>query len=542
MLYSSKYDLVLTGTDFGELKNYPKATYLDGYFFSDLFGDTNITYANTITGNIFLSAATDSYISSLPGLLVWLDTSDRSKILTGTMTGVSGITALMDKSPSQRLFKANTVIELTNWPLSGGYYNTNYAAHLRSTNYFYNSTFCLTLTSPFTLIFVWKDVSEVPGDTYPLCLLTEYSNLTSEIVLINNYESSRSLWGFRESTYGIIMTGIPFKDNKEHYFTWTHVGGEPLALSSQNLEIFNSPFSAVDFYYISGGQPLEAKATTIGSLCGLDVNSFIFAEMLLFNRVVSGGELIDIKNAISEKWNFYSKYIENVSFSTTITGGVLSSTSYEDFSLLTSRVTIPMQSCVTLLSINLSAFDITVSDISKVLCEFNDEVKEISSSLEIVDTDIQPVLIDNKIEIVLYPDKVNHVGTYNVMLSVYRFDSTVNKFILSGNILKCNVLDYLSNNKLVDTQIMSNPKDVLVLNENYDKKLLFLNKLIVDSPSQLLTGGDIQDLINTDVISPEDEVILLSDLLNDGVQVEQELRVPIIPPLPRPRINPILPS
>lgn len=539
MLYSSNYNLILTGTDFGELINYPKANYLDGYFFSDLFGNTNITYSNTICGNVFLSSIDPSNIGSLPGLIAWVDTSDISKVLTGTsMTGVTGITAIIDKSPYSRTFKANTFIELTDWPIPSE--NQKPAARLRSTNYFYNSTICLSLTSPFTLIYVWKDINEIPGDNYPLCLQTEFEQITGEIVLINNYITNTSKWGYRESTYGILITGTPFKEIGENYFTWTHTGGTPLSTNTQYLEVLNLPITATDSYYISGGPPLAAKATTIGSLCGEWVNDFIFGEMLLFNRVVSGNELIDVKNAINKKWNF-SSYMENLNYYYTVTGGILSSTSYEDFSALTSIITIPIQSCVTLLTLNLSAFDITVSEVSKVQVEYNDIYKEITSNLEVVGNDIKPILKNNKIDLVLMPDKNNYVSTYTISLSVYRFDSTVNKFILSGNLLKCNVLDYFKNSNLIDAQILDNINDILLVNEDPDKKIIFLNRLNVEAPVQILTGGDVEVLQNIDVISPEDDVILLSDLLDDESE-EQPLKVPIIPPLPRPRINPIQPS
>lgn len=545
MLYANNYELILTGTNFGVLSAYPKANYIDGYFYSDLFGNVDINYTNTISGNIFLSAATDAYISSLPGLLVWLDTSDKTKVLTGKQTGFTGITGLIDKSPNNRLFRANTPIEIVHWPLSGGYLNTLSAANLRSTNYFINSSFVLSLSSPFTLIFVYKETSSILGDTYPLTILSEYNGVTGDIVLINNFtettSASNGYWGFRESAYGIKLTGIPFKEFGVNYFVWTHKGGEPLTLSSQSLDIFNTPFSATDFYFVSGKGPSLIRGTTIGSLCGEDINDFIFGEMLLFNRVISGSDLLDIKNAINEKWNL--NYLEeNVLFYDTLTGGPLANTSYEDFSLLTSDIVVPMQSCVTLLTINLSTFDISESNISKVVYQHNNEIKEITSSLLLVDTDVRPVLTNNKIDIVLYPDTKKYVGTYNIRLSVYRFDATVNKFSLSGNILRCNILDYLGNSKFIDSQIINKTNDVIVVTENTEKNITFLNKLNIELPVQALTGGDVKALLNEEMETSEDDIILLSDLLADEEVVKETFKVPIIPPLPRPRINPILPN
>lgn len=539
MLYSNTYELNLTGTNFGLLSTYPKTEYFDGYFFNDLFGSANINYSNTVSGNVFLSAATTAFISAMPGLLVWLDTSDTSKILTG----IGGLTGLRDKSPFNRLFIANTPIPIVNWPLSGGYNNTLSAIHIQSTQFLYNSTFCLSLTSPFTLFFVWKELNYyTANDNYPLCLLTEYQQTTGEIVLINNYESKKAIWGYRDSTYSVVITGIPFKDLGENYFVWTHVGQQPINLSSTKLEVFNESYSATDFFYISAGPALNVRATTIGSLCGEDINSFIFGEMLLFNRVISGVELVDIKNAINKKWNFYEYYKENVSFNETVTGGPLSSTSYEDYSLLTSKITLPIQDCVTLLSINLSGFDITMSNISKIVYDYKGELKEISSNLVFKDNDIVPVLSGNKINLVLFPSKDEFVSTYNIRLSVYRFDSTVNKLHLSGNILKCNVLDYFEKSNLLDSQVINNSREVLIVTENQDKNLLFLNKLDVTLPPQALSGGEVRDLINDDISTDDDVVVLLSELLDETSATREVFKVPIIPPLPRPRINPILPN
>jgi hypothetical protein len=562
MLYANTYNFNLTGTNFGKLSNYPKTEYVNSYLFSDLFGNPNINYTANLSGNIFLSAATTREISAMPGLEVWLDVSDSSKVLMST----TGITGLLDKSPNNRRFFTNQPIERIVWSRKTGWVNnkntesgfyslSNFAARVFRTNFFYNSTFSISLSSPFTLIFVWRenvvlDILDeqnifdeyIPtGDVYPLCIRSDYDQVTGEIVLINNYETNRSFWGFRDSTYGILLTGTPFYSLSENYFVWTHRGDEPLSLSTQKLEVFNTQLTASDFYYISGGPATKTPATTIGSLCGSDYNDFIFGEMLLFSRVVSGDELIRIKNSINNKWNFDYKE-ENVIFGEILSGGPLRNISYDDYSLLTSNVEIPIQSCVTLLSINLSSFDTSVSKISKIVYEFKDKTYEVSSGIVLSGNIATPFLNNYNLDIELFPDKSNFVSTYNIKLSVFRFDATVNRFVLSGSILKCNILDYFSKSKLLDSQILDNSKEVLIMTENYDKNILFVNKLNVFLPPQALSGGDVESLVNNDVISPDDDVILLSDLLEDQETSKEVFKVPIIPPLPRPRINPILPS
>lgn len=535
MYHSNTYELILTGTNFGLLSNYPRAVYLDGYFFNDLFGNTNINYTYTISGNIFLSGASAQSISALPGLVTWLDASDSNK----TLTSVYGVTGLIDKSPQQRLYLANEPIQSCIWPISGGYNNNLSAVNIIGTNYFYNSSFCISLSSPFTLLVVWLEKNSVLGENYPFSFLTEYNNVTGDLVFINNYDNNTATWGYRESTYGILLTGIPFRDLKENYFIWTHYGNGPLAVSSQKLDIFNTTFSgATDFYYISGDP--AAPATTIGSYSGINTNNFIFGEMMLFNRVVSGIELIDIKNFINKKWNF-NLYEENVFFNAELSGGPFSNITYEDFSLLTSEITIPIQSCVTLLTINLSSFDQSVSKISKVLCNYNNTITELSPSIDITSGQITSILKDNIINILLNPAKDKFLSTYSIKLSVLRFDSTVNKLHLSGNILKCGIKDYFSNSKLIDSQVVDDSNNVLILTEDTEKKLMFINKINVNIPTQTLTGGDVEPLVNTELVSPESDIVLLADLL-EGETVKETYKIPIIPPLPRPRINPILPT
>lgn len=551
MIYTQEYNLNLTGTNFGLLSAFPRSEYIDGYFFNDLFLSSNITYSNELSTNSFLDFLTNSEVANLSGLILWLDVQDSSTLSTSG----KAITAIRDKSTNNYLFSclggsnfiSNSALSafwpIYSLPLSSTYLTPKRCVRITKNSAFFNDKFAFSANSPFSIYYIWKDLNST-NYSIPFAIKTIYDSVTGELVAINQYTPNilipeQITWGLRETSFGIRVSSVSGKFFEENIFNFTYDSTSFLDISSKSLSINNIPLVITDNIILTGSATLSG--TSIGYLSGNN-NDFLFGEILVFNRLLSKEEDINLNNYLFNKWNMFNYFTSNVSITAELSGGQLSNNSYEDYSVLTSNIQIPIQSCVTRLTVNLESFDQSASKINKVVYEYNRELTEVTSTYTDNVTSLDITLETPTTDFILMPDNDRQISTYFIYLSVYRYDSTINKLILSGNIAKCSLLDFNSNTKLLDSQIVDNPKEVLLVLEDKNQFATFTNILNVSLPIQALSGGDVEPLVNKEVVDVEERVILIDDLLEDEAPRETRFRTPGIPPTPSPRINPIRPS
>ena len=221
--------------------------------------------------------------------------------------------------------------------------------------------------------------------------------------------------------------------------------------------------------------------------------------------------------------------------------------SYEDYSLATSVFYLPIQSCVTNLCISFSSFDESVSLIKYIVYEYKGNYGSVSTNIAISAMSETITLLtktfDQKINIILEPDDDLQLSNYTINLSVVRLDTTVNKIVLKGYILKCGINDIYSDVHMLDSQLLDKTSNLVLIMEDKKAKQVYLNSLDTTILNVHLTGGDMVRLYNKETASIEEEVIIsLADLLNDEAGEEQEYKVPPIIPYSPPNINPIRPS
>lgn len=633
MLNLNTYFLKLTGTTFGNLSNYEKVLYSDGYYFLDAFGNSNFTYNLTANSNNITTTFTDQEIKDIPNLVLWLDASDASNLKT---RGAS-ISGIVDKSYSSHFFIGSSAPSFSlpsssNWPLTGTFLNNRTCIKLLETSFFRGSSFSLDLRSPFTIYFIWKDFNSSNGLSIPFCFKTFLNTgtelLTSELVTFTDYKNTPNLtWGNRNSYFGTRVESLSNTFFSENLIVWKFdsnkiPNGEVnffttnSVVTSQDLITNNNSLPITDTTFLSGRSALSA--TLVGYLSGK--NHFLFGEMLVFDRVLEMEEDLSLRNTLYRKWNL-PYFLDNTLYSNSISGGPFSNVSYEDFSALTSVVEIPVQSCITELTVNMQDFEQSVSKVSKIIYSYNNEQIDIPSFIDNNTYTIESITLQNggsgyfavprvltsdnikikdailvpeldvktttitSINIIdgglykgiprisipgglvfaasaaptmvrlgtslrnsvftvrLIPSKNKFLDTYMIGISVLRFDSTVNKLILSGNILKCSIRDFYRNTSLLDAQLLEDSKELLLVTENKEKKLIFNNKINIDVPVQALTGSDIEPLVNKEISTLDDEeILLLSELLEDERIEREKFVLPLLPPLPLPKINPIRPE
>lgn len=531
MIHFNTYNINLTGTNFGPLSSLPEVDYLDSYLLADLFGNSTIMYTGTANGNGFYQLSNTSSVSSISGIVLWVDCQD----IKSTITTNNIVSAFIDKSDSKHIFlSAGTTTRLVTWPITGtGYSNKNCVEFNKDSLFFNNKSFSLNLTGDFSIFLVWKDNNTSFGNTIPFGLYTYSNTLTSELIIKNNYYTEKQgEWGVRLYDGGFRVDSFNGLLSTENVTLWEYIHTDIIATSGNNITIDTTNIPVTGSYFIDNDITLSGSG--LGYFRGND-NNFLLGEILLFDRKLSISEKTYIYNYFSSRWNL-NLYQENLLYTIQLTGGPLNNFSYEDYSLLTSVINIPIQSCVTKMVIDLSNFDISKSKINKIAYSFNNTETTITS--KIVDNTI--VFNDNKFSFLIVPSENKTIETYYLYLSVYRYDSTINKLILSGDLLKCGIRDLYKNTKLLDAQILDNSKELLLVSENNEDKNVFLNKLNVNIPIQSLSGGEVEPLINVDFVDNE-EVIFLLDLIADNI-VKEKFTKPFFIPVPAPRTNPIRPE
>lgn len=429
------------------------------------------------------------------------------------------------------------------WPATCFDYTNKTGLHFTRDKALFNNDFYINLSDVYTMYMVWKD-SNLYSFTIPFGFYSKYNELSGEFIFRKDYDSfvQESL---PEGALGIRGTEIGHRI--ETFFDllctnnitlWEKTTAEFLSGGS-NLYINNSSIDLTSAYPI----PIDTVlgGSKIGYLSGSNDNNFVLCEILMFNKLLNKEEKGLVGNYISNKYCF-PYYFENLVYTVELTGGPMSNYSYEDFSILTSIITLPIQSCITLLTISLSSFETTKSNISKVVYSCGDLYGSLDGAFN-TDLSGRTSVSFNKnstLQFYVVPSNTQTIQSYFVYLSVFRNDTSINKIILSGSLLKCGVLDLYSKNKFVDSQILDDSKELLLVTENLNRNMLYLNKISVDIPTPSLTGGEVEPLVNIDFGDTEEDILLLSELLED--RVEEKFRRPFFVPVPAPRTNPIRPE
>jgi hypothetical protein len=429
------------------------------------------------------------------------------------------------------------------WPLATSYTSYISGVRINNSSYLANSAFYFNFYEPFTIFLVWKNDNVLKNST-PFNLVTIYNSLCTDLIYsVNQSFSSHAIFGVRGENAGWSVSELStFYTPEITKFTHTSAYNEINVLSSYTFSINNSSIQLANNYGADLSKLLLFN--TIGYNLP-DTNNFIFGELLLFNRILNEIEHIKLYNYLSQKWNF-NNFIDYYTPVTEVTGGPFSRYSYEDYSTSTSQFNLPIQACVTNLTLSFSSFDESVSLINQIIYEYKGFTQTVSTSVKISavteDTFVTTNDYSNQIHITLEPDEELQLSNYQINLSVVRFDTTINKIILNGSILKCAVNDLYSDTHLLDSQLMDETSKIVLILEDKQAKQLYLNSLDTTILNVHMTGGDVQMLKNNEVEVEEENIVSLADLLNDAPVIVGGSKLPPIIPFAPPNINPIRPS
>ena len=428
------------------------------------------------------------------------------------------------------------------WPVTCFDYTNKNGVLFTKNRALFNNDFYLDLSQPHTMYMVWKDLN-IYNNTIPFGFNTVYNELTGELILKRDYNYldtpglPQGSLGIRGSEVGYRIETFNDLLSTNNITLWEKTTAD--FLSSGNIFSINNNYINLSSYFNTSDDTVLG-GSKMGYLSGNNENNFILSEVIIFDKILNGEEKGLVSNYLSNKYCF-PYYFENLVYTTELSGGPMANISYEDYSVLTSIITLPVQSCVTLLTISLSSFEMSKSKINKVVYDCGDVYGSLDARYaEASGKRFLQFNKDNTLQFYVVPSDEKTFQSYFVYLSVFRNDTTVNKIILSGTLLKCGIMDLYNKNKFVDSQIIDNPKDLLLVTENLNRNLLYISKLNVEVPVPSLSGGEEQPLINVDYSGIEDDIILLSDLIEDTVV--EKFRRPFFVPVPAPRSNPIRPE
>jgi hypothetical protein len=406
---------------------------------------------------------------------------------------------------------------------------------------------------PFTFYMVWVDNNK-QYRSIPFSIKTKTGTLSSEFIAHINYDPDSLepaiAWGTRGSGTGTLNP-----EDEPIGFRITPLSSAKL-FNSPSITYYNSPLGG-DFnvYKVDVNNTslkpddsyfhtyyFNTPFTTMGYLEENNFNDFYFGEIIAYERQLSETEENNIFNYLAKKWYFLENTRENATFNSIVCGGVLKNTFYEDIVVRTSYFDIPIQECTTMLSIVLSSFDISTGDISKVVCDYENNSYKIETPINIDLLSAFNINNNRKIDILLNPDGKFHRDTYSIYLSVYKFDTTINKIVLSGELLKCGIKDFYYENYLLDSQLSNTSNKLFIVNEDRINKQMFVNSINITTPNQAISGGYEMDLINNEFLESQESTVSLLQLL--GLAEEQVVvyRRPLISTVINPYINPIAPN
>lgn len=254
-------------------------------------------------------------------------------------------------------------------------------------------------------------------------------------------------------------------------------------------------------------------------------------------------------------------------FATEVSGGPISNYSYLDYSSLKSQINIGNFFCNPTLVLYFSAYEESVSVISKIIYDYKHNVGVLTPSISSVKTPITSLTtieiapgeffqkeITNIVNLFLYTSPKNQIITINpipsfnyitadtIYLSVIKFDNTVNEFELNFNIVHCGILDIYSESNILNSQVLNSTDTILLTMEDKKTKRVYNSMLRTDIPFYLLTGGDVVELAEDET---EPDAIFEFESSDPGrdVFLAGEIRQKTLPaaPTPPPKINPITP-
>lgn len=576
-MHTNNTNFILTGTNFGLLNAFPRAEYFDGYYFTDFSGSDNINYTNTVTGGIFIEEHSEEEIPT-DGMLFWLDASDVSTLAfneSGNIVSINDKSGNLDIEGNVKEFKSGNseVYVLTAfWPVyNTGSFTTeqeilsnfkvvsgstiNCARFLQNA-FLQSSGFNINFNEEsHTMFIVWKDNNTL-FRTIPFSLKTQTGSVTSEFVAHMNYGEDTIdppiAWGTR-GTGSLIPGELPvgFRVNSLSSVKLFNVpnitfyNSPPGILTEENyflneLDIDNNNITPDDYYFHT--YYIDTPYNTIGYLDENNKNDFYLGEMLLYNRVLDSVEKDKIFNYLAKKWYLKDITRDNVTFDYTVSGGSLKNSFYEDFLVQESYFSIPIQECTTMLSIVLSSFDESTSEISKIVCSYNNNVYKLETPINIDPVSAANLKSLRKIDILLNPSGEFHRNSYYIYLSVYKFDTTINRITLSGELLKCGINDLYYNNYLLDSQLSNTSSKVFLLNEDRNNKQIFVNSINISTPNQALSGGEEVTLQNIEFLETQESIFSLAELLGIVQQETVTYKRPVISPVINPNINPVSPT
>lgn len=565
--FINQFSLSLTGTNYGLMNQYDRANYKNGYLFTDIFNNTNYMLPTTTHGGGFYTKLTTSDIKDLSGLKVWIDASDTSSITLSTNSVVTRVIKIVDKTDFghvyDRLLSSNIILTAF-WPVVGyslydqEYFNTNYnflsstnrCIEFNSSNFLNCSSVEIDMYKPFSLYYVWKNnfVGELEK-TMPFSFITNVSGVSSELIPNIAYSSNSDLIiGSRDSLYGFKINSLSAYNVNFSYpniFEFVYTGSFVNSVTSQNIAYNGYTNLSSDGEFFVSDIFQKQYTSSIGYSGDNNTNSFLFGEMLAFDRILSPSERESLINTLFDKWKINLIY-ENYDFNLPPTsGGPFRNITYEDFSLLTSNFEIPVQSCVTMLTLSLSSFDESVSKIKKITYEYNDTYGEINTlvknTLQIGVTGYTSIP-EKEIKLLLKPSNTKFFDALTIKLSVIKFDGTVNKINVNGNITQCGIRDLHASTYLIDSQIIDNLDKQLLVMENKNLNQIFLTKIDTDLQKIYLSGGDLVELSPDSELGQEEQIITLAEIFEEEITSKPVFKVPFIRPPVLREINPIRPS
>jgi hypothetical protein len=232
-----------------------------------------------------------------------------------------------------------------------------------------------------------------------------------------------------------------------------------------------------------------------------------------------------------------------VVFGSELSGGPITNVSYDDFSNLNSVVDLGVYFCSSTIYLSLSSFDESVSRITKIVCEHNNNVtvyeptvrSEIASLVNVFKITPPKSQI---IELNFIPGE-KYITPYVTGLSVIRLDNSVNTFTLRTSVVQCGVLDLYDTTNIINSQVLDNANQILLTLENKTNNTVYTNILNTDIPFFLLTGGDIINIQPSEIeLQPVFELEPVDEFdIGQIIQVAAPVNA-----IPKPKPNPITPA
>ena len=236
---------------------------------------------------------------SIPGCLVWLDSSDQSTI---TYSGAN-ITSWTDKTVNQYSFTA-FLSSYPTWASDGIYFGAN--AGMRNT------------VVPF-------------GTSYSIFAVANLSSTPGGYSYIAHMNTSGDLYGFF-GTYNATRQFATFNGNTGPVSGWNDVSTNTpvcdVALSPQQ-SLLSMDVSGTVLQPYFNGNAMTAKTGTTGATTGLNLgDTYVYsqpwtghiAEFIVFSSQITDAQRQAVEGYLAWKWNIGTQTTDLISFSPTSVG------------------------------------------------------------------------------------------------------------------------------------------------------------------------------------------------------------------------------